>query len=191
MTRSLIALVAMAFLFLNAPAFAGENDKAAVGAAKAAEATKSPAVADAAKAATPAAAEHRAYTPADLKWTDAPPGLPKGAKVSVLQGDPAAPGLFTMRVTLPAGYRVAPHHHPSDENVTVLAGELYMGMGDVLDEGKAHALGVGAFSTMPAGARHFAFTKAETVFQVHAMGPWSIVYVNPQDDPRNAKQAIK
>ena len=111
--------------------------------------------------------------------------------MAVLQGNPSAPGPFTMRVTLPAGYRIAPHHHPADENVTVLSGELYMGMGETFDESKAQALGVGSFSTMPTGMRHFAFTKAETVFQVHAMGPWNIIYVNPQDDPRNAKQAVK
>jgi hypothetical protein len=41
------------------------------------------------------------------------------------------------------------------------------------------------------GMRHYAFTKAETVFQLHGMGPWGITYVNPQDDPRTSKQAAK
>ncbi|HET9252174.1 MAG TPA: cupin domain-containing protein [Candidatus Eisenbacteria bacterium] len=183
MIRTSIAL-ATALLFAGAPALAEEK-------AKTSDATKA-AVTEIAKTATPAAAgQHRTYTPADLKWSDPPPGLPKGAKVAVLQGDPSAPGAFTMRVTLPAGYRVAPHHHPADENLTVLSGELYMGMGDVFDEAKAQALGPGSFSAMPVGVRHYAFTKAETVFQVHAMGPWGIVYVNPQDDPRNAKQVTK
>ena len=187
MIRSLIALAIVLFL-VSGRAAAGESDKAA---AKSAEATKSAAVAEAAKPATPAAGEHRAYSPENLQWTDPPPGIPKGAKVAVLQGNPSAPGPFTMRVTLPSGYRIPPHHHPADENVTVLSGELFMGMGETFDESKAHALGVGSFATMPTGMRHFAFTKAETVFQVHGVGPWNIIYVNPQDDPRNAKQAVK
>jgi quercetin dioxygenase-like cupin family protein len=197
MNRSLIVL-ALASLLVSVPAGAAEPaTKAAeatksADATKTADATKSAAITEAAKAATPApATEHRLINPVDFKWSDAPPGLPKGAKVAVLQGDPSAPGIFAMRVTLPAGYRVMPHFHPADENVTVLSGELYMGMGDTFDETKAHAVTAGGFSTMPMGMRHFAFTKAETVFQVHGMGPWGITYVNPQDDPRNAKQAAK
>jgi hypothetical protein len=33
-------------------------------------------------------------------------------------------------------------------------------------------------------ANHFAFTKADTVIQLHGMGPWGITYLNPADDPR-------
>src|SRR5690242_20133739 len=31
------------------------------------------------------------YTPDELKWTDAPPSLPRGAKLAVLEGDPFVP----------------------------------------------------------------------------------------------------
>ena len=40
---------------------------------------------------------------------------------------------------------------------------------------------------MPKGHHHFAWAKGETVVQVHGVGPWAIVYVNPADDPRTAK----
>jgi quercetin dioxygenase-like cupin family protein len=185
MKRFLVVL-GIVSLVIAMPVLAGDKDKAAdkAGASMAEVATP------AATAAT-AASEHRFYAPGDLKWGEAPPGLPKGAKVAVLQGDPAAPGLFAMRVTLPAGYRIAPHHHPSDENLTVFSGELYMGLGETFDESKGHAMGPGSFGTMPKGVRHFAWTKAETVFQIHGMGPWGITYVKPEDDPRNAKQAAK
>jgi hypothetical protein len=66
-----------------------------------------------------------------------------------------------------------------------------MGTGEAWDESKARALPAGSVGIMPAGMRHFAFTKVETVLQLHAMGPWGINYVNPQDDPRNQKQATK
>lgn len=135
--------------------------------------------------------EHRSFTPADMKWSDPPPGLPKGSKMMVLEGNPAEPGPFTMRAWLPDGYKVMPHWHPSVEHVTVISGTFYMAMGESWDESKGHALPAGSFSYMPAGMKHYAWSKGETVIQVHGVGPWGITYVNPSDDPRNQKQATK
>jgi quercetin dioxygenase-like cupin family protein len=162
-------------LALSAPAFADET------AAKA----------DAAQPAAAPAAQHAMYAPADLKWADAPPALPKGAKVAVLQGDPAAPGPFTMRITVPAGYKVPPHFHPADENLTVISGDMQMALGDKWDESKGHPLAVGSFATMPKGVHHYAWSKGGAVFQLHGIGPWGITYLNPADDPRNTKEASK
>jgi hypothetical protein len=36
--------------------------------------------------------------------------------------------------------------------------------------------------------KHFVRVQGETVVQFHGMGPWSIQYVNPEDDPRNQKK---
>ena len=137
------------------------------------------------------APEHRTFLPSDIKWVDGPPSLPKGTKMAVLYGDMAAPGLFCARAMLPAGYKVPPHFHPVDEKVTVISGEFMMGLGDQFDESKGHAVPPGGMSIMPKGMHHFAWSKVETVIQIDAMGPWGITYVNPQDDPRNAKQATK
>lgn len=185
----LIALGLSGLMLTAAAALADDATKSA--------ATATPGTAPAATAATPSAqatapvAEHRWFLPADLKWEDAPASLPKGAKMAVIHGNPNAPGIFAMRISVPAGYKVPPHWHPADEHVTVISGEFYMGLGDTWDETKGHALPAGAGSIMPVGTRHFAWTKVETVIQVHAMGPWGITYVNPQDDPRNQKQATK
>src|SRR4030095_9091512 len=46
---------------------------------------------------------------AALQWGDAPPSLPKGAKLAVLQGDPGKPGPFTLRLKTPANYKIPPH----------------------------------------------------------------------------------
>jgi hypothetical protein len=35
--------------------------------------------------------------------------------------------------------------------------------------------------------KHFVFVKGETVDQFHGLGPWSIKYVNPTDDPRTQR----
>src|SRR5438045_3545287 len=62
-----------------------------------------------------AMADHVMVTPSELKWTDGPPSLPAGAKMAVLEGDPAMAGPFTMRVKMPAGYKIAAHFHPQIE----------------------------------------------------------------------------
>jgi len=121
--------------------------------------------------------------PGDLKWTDAPPALPKGAKMAVLYGDPGKSGLFVMRVKLPANYKVAPHWHPADENLSVVSGTLFIGHGDKFDAAAGKPIATGAYAMMPAKMHHFAYTKKETVFDLSAMGPWGITYVNPADDP--------
>ncbi|MBI4364357.1 MAG: cupin domain-containing protein [Candidatus Latescibacteria bacterium] len=135
--------------------------------------------------------DHITVMPADVKWQDAPPSLPKGAKIAVLEGNLTAPGPFTFRVRVPDGYKVPPHWHPAVEHMTVLQGMFYLGMGDKWDETVAKEYPVGSFSAMPQGMHHFAWTKGETVIQVHGMGPWGITYVNPSDDPRNAPSASK
>ena len=126
-------------------------------------------------------------SPADVKWVDAPPSLPAGSKVAVLYGDSTKEGPFTMRAKLPADYKVPPHFHPATETVTILSGTLHMSMGDTFDASKAKAMGAGSFAALPGKSPHFVFTKEETVIQVSGMGPFSVTYVNPADDPRNKK----
>jgi hypothetical protein len=58
----------------------------------------------------------------DVKWGAPPPVLPPGAKFAVISGDPAATGLVTVRLDMPAGYTIPPHFHPTDEYITVLKG---------------------------------------------------------------------
>jgi quercetin dioxygenase-like cupin family protein len=75
-------------------------------------------------------AQHVSANTGDLKWGPAPPGLPPGGQVAVVDGDPGKAGPFIMAVKLPAGYKVPPHWHPTDENVVVTSGSLLMGVGD-------------------------------------------------------------
>jgi len=128
---------------------------------------------------------HIMFTPSTVSWAAAPPSLPPGAQAAVLEGDPSKAGPFTIRVKAPDGYRIAPHYHPADEHVTVLQGALMMGMGEKMDMAAARELTAGSFGLMPAGVRHFASMKGETILQLHGIGPWGITYVNPADDPRN------
>ena len=121
----------------------------------------------------------------ETKWGPAPPSLPPGAELAILEGDPRPKGTtYTIRVKLPDGYKVPPHWHPVDENVTVLKGTLILGRGEKFSPKDAMELTVGTFSHMPKEMRHFAQAKGETILQVHGVGPFEVHYVNPEDDPR-------
>ena len=125
---------------------------------------------------------------ASLKWGDAPPSLAPGAKLAVVNGDPSKPGPFTIRAQMPAGYKIMPHWHPGDENVTVLSGTVALGMGDKWDDKALKDLGPGGYGALPAEERHFFMAKTATTIQVHGMGPFAVNYVNPADDPSKAKK---
>jgi len=120
--------------------------------------------------------------PENVKWVE-PAALP-GAKLAVLAGDPAKPGLSTYRIWFPANFQIPAHFHPATENVTVVSGTIYVGMGDKIDMTKGMGYPVGSFAVVPANHRHYAWTKEETVVQIHLEGPTAITFVNPADDPR-------
>lgn len=127
---------------------------------------------------------HLMINTSDIKFMDGPPTLPMGSQFVILQGDPSKEGPFTLRASFPANYKIAPHWHPTTENVVVLEGTLYMGSGEKMDENNVTALAPGGFSSNPAKSPHYVFTKEKCVIQVHAMGPFAITYINPADDPR-------
>jgi len=125
---------------------------------------------------------------AEIVWKEGPASLPKGAKIAVLEGDPSKEGPFVFRVKVPDGYRIPVHTHPKTERVTVIQGTFNIGMGEHFDEKMTKAMPVGTYGYWKTGMKHFVWTKGETIVQFHGEGPWSIQYVNPADDPRNAKK---
>lgn len=128
------------------------------------------------------------YPAAEIKWTTGPASLPAGAKLAILEGDPTKEGFFTMRLWLPNGFQVPPHLHPKVEHVTVISGTFNLGMGEKFDRKATRPMPAGTFGFWEAGMRHFAWAKGDTVIQLHGIGPWTITYVNPADDPRNQKK---
>jgi quercetin dioxygenase-like cupin family protein len=128
-------------------------------------------------------------TPAEVKWADAPPVLEKGAMMAVLAGNPGAEGPYVVRLKMPKGYKIAPHWHPTDENVTVISGEFKVGMGEKFDEKSMTVLPAGGYALLPAEMRHYAMAKGEVIVQVSGMGPFKITYVNPSDDPSTKSTA--
>jgi mannose-6-phosphate isomerase-like protein (cupin superfamily) len=129
-----------------------------------------------------------AFTPDQVKFGPAPPFLPPGAQLAVLEGDPmAASGDYTIRLKMPDGYKVAPHTHPYRENVTVLSGTLKVGMGDHFDASKMMSFGAGSFAYLDPSVHHYAGASGETVIQIHGMSPAKFNYINPADDPTPKK----
>ena len=125
-----------------------------------------------------------AYTPNQVKWGPAPPFIPAGAQLAVLEGNPmATSGDYTIRLKMPDGYKIAPHSHPLRENVTVLSGTLKVGMGDKWDDSKTMDFPAGSFAYLDPSMHHYAGASGETVIQIHGQAPVKFNYINPTDDP--------
>jgi len=129
------------------------------------------------------ATAHVMVEAASIKWGPPPPSLPPGSKIAVIAGDPSKPGPFVIRAQVPAGYKVAPHWHPGDENLTILSGTIALGMGETWDESKMQSVGAGGYAALPAQMRHYFLAKTAATFQVHGMGPFTVNYINSADDP--------
>lgn len=128
--------------------------------------------------------EHKMITPQEVKWAPGPASLPPGAEAAILHGDPSKDGLFAMRLKLPKGYRIAPHTHPKPEIVTVISGVFRLGLGAKADDSTARALPAGSFLALSPGTAHFASADEDSVIQLNSTGPWTLNYINPNDDPR-------
>lgn len=97
----------------------------------------------------------------------------KGVETAVLYGDPSKPGLYVVRLKLPAGARVMPHIHPGEaRTMTVLSGTLYFGFGTEFDETKLKPYPAGTFFTELPTTPHFVAAKdGEVIFQATGLGP--------------------
>jgi uncharacterized protein DUF4437 len=126
----------------------------------------------------------------DLRWGEAPAVFPKGARLAVLHGNPSARGSFAVRLKLPDGYRLAPHWHSQDEQLTVLSGAFVLHMGDTMNA-DFHEITAGGYHFLPGRMHHAAETKGETVLDVHGNGPFDMHYLNPADDPSKTPEAAK
>lgn len=149
-----------------------------------------PALAGGPASKAPAKGEAISLSPSEIKWGDAPPTFPKGAQMSVLHGDPSKKEVYTLRFKAPAGYKIPPHWHSKDEQLTILSGTFVLHMGDTMDA-PAHELGPGSYHFLPAKMHHAAEAKGETIIQVDGMGPFDINYLNPADVPNKSAALTK
>jgi quercetin dioxygenase-like cupin family protein len=109
-------------------------------------------------------------TPGTAKWQPVPNF--KGWEMAVVVGNPAKAGAYyAYLLKAPAGGVAPPHYHGMTENVTILSGELMVGLGDKMDTSKMKPLGPGAVVSIPAGVHHYAMAKGETVLEISGIGP--------------------
>jgi quercetin dioxygenase-like cupin family protein len=105
-----------------------------------------------------------------------------GIRTAVILGDPAKPGPYTIRLSVPANTKIQAHTHRDNRTAVVVAGTWYFGYGSVASAAAEKALPTGSFYTEPAGVAHFAETKAEPVqVFITGEGPTDTVYVKAGD----------
>jgi quercetin dioxygenase-like cupin family protein len=134
----------------------------------------------------PGQAVFRSVLPEDIDWEPFA-AFPPSARLAVVVGHPAEPGPYVVRVKAPSGVKLMPHRHQEDRVYTVMSGVFYIGLGEQFDETELEAYPPGSVIVLPSDTPHFHWAKSgEYVTQVTAIGPISLEYVNPQDDPRNS-----
>jgi hypothetical protein len=127
----------------------------------------------------------RSVLPEDVDWEPFAP-FPPSARLAVLVGHPTERGPYVIRVKVPSGLKLMPHRHQEDRVYTVISGVFYIGRGDQFDEKKLEAYPPGSIVVLPGDTPHFHWAQSgEYVTQVTAIGPISLTYLNPEDDPRH------
>jgi len=134
----------------------------------------------------PGQAVFRSVLPEDIDWGPFA-AFPPSARLAVVVGHPSEPGPYVVRVKVPSGVKLMPHRHQEDRVYTVMSGVFYIGLGEQFDETGLEAYPPGSVIVLPGDTPHFHWAKSgEYVTQVMAIGPISLEYLNPQDDPRNS-----
>ena len=121
----------------------------------------------------------------DIDWEPFA-AFPPSARLAVVVGHTSEPSPYVTRVKVPAGVKLMPHRHHEDRVYTVISGVFYIGLGEQFDETKLQAYAPGSVVVLPGRTPHFHWARSgEYVTQITAIGPISLDYVNPEDDPRN------
>lgn len=108
------------------------------------------------------------------------PANPTGPHMTVLVGDPTKPGLYTVRVAIPAHTQVKPHTHRDNRSVVLLSGAWQFGYGTQFDAKALKQLRPGSVFTEPAAQPHFSQAGDEpVVILVTGYGPNDTKFVAP------------
>ncbi len=129
--------------------------------------------------------------PGSEKWGEVPaaalvgtPSVDMGGtlRLAVIQGDPTKAGrTYTLRLSCTDGLKIAPHWHPTTENVTVVKGAAAVGMGSKWDDAALKDVPLGGFFSAGPQTRHFAQCKGDTILQVHGIAPFVVNFVSPDE----------
>ena len=102
-----------------------------------------------------------------------------GIRTTVLYGDPAHEGPYTIEIHVPSHTRIAAHTHRDDRSAVVVSGKWFFGYGATADETQVKLLPPGSFYTEPADAPHFALTRDEpAVVYISGQGPTDTRFID-------------
>jgi mannose-6-phosphate isomerase-like protein (cupin superfamily) len=113
-------------------------------------------------------------TPDSITWMPGTGEIPATVGVAVLEGDPSKPGPFVLRLNIPDGTKFPVHYHDDTERLTIISGTFMAGIGTTFDVSKMVALPAGSYCVLPAGLRHYAMAKGQTVVQLVGNGPFAM-----------------
>lgn len=130
--------------------------------------------------------------PGSEQWMDIPaaalvgtPTVEMGGtlKIAILQGDPMTAGRsYTLRLSCTDGTKIAPHWHPTTENVTVIKGSFLLGMGSKWDDAALKEIPPGGFASAAPQMRHYGECKGDSIVQVSGIAPFVVNFVGPDDE---------
>ena len=132
-----------------------------------------------------AASSSMIVEPGSEKWGD----VPAAAMVGTPSVEMTAGHTYTLRLSCTDGTKIAPHWHPTTENVTVVSGAAAVGMGSKWDDAALKDVPTGGFFWAGPRMKHFAECKGDTILQVHGIAPFVINFVSP-DESQPAKKPM-
>lgn len=117
--------------------------------------------------------------PEKVQWKDAG----NGAKLAVIYGDPAKPGMYVIRAYFPPGVMSAPHFHGEDRHIVVVQGTWHAGVDDSWDPQATTPLKQGSYMFHPAKAVHYDGSVGDegAIVQIVGMGPSSTTFLFPKE----------
>jgi len=115
---------------------------------------------------------------AEMPWKPCPPNLPSGCEIAVLEGNPQALGMFTVRFRMSEDFVMPPHTHPKDERVTVLKGRMAVAFGADATREDATEFGPGDYYVNARDAVHTVWASKSSEIQITGFGPWEAHFID-------------
>ncbi len=112
-----------------------------------------------------------------IQWKPCPPHLPPGCAITILEGNPKATGLFSVRFQIDSGFVMPAHTHPRDERVTVISGKVGVAFGLEGTHDSATFFGPGDYYVNARDAIHSVWADTTSIIQITGMGPWEVDFV--------------
>ena len=116
-------------------------------------------------------------------WKPCPPTLPPGCEMAVLDGNPQAADLFTVRFKASDVFVMPPHWHPKDERVTIISGDVGVAFGAESTRDDATWSGPGDYYVNARHAVHQVWIEGQTVLQITGIGPWKAIPITEAPPP--------